>query len=253
MILWSFSPILSFTVDENYGTYLASKSHLRFSLINLILGTHTYYFFTYSRGHNSSSANGFHFLYHLSLSNSKSNENIEIKVTEYVSKHLKALDESIGREQEDCEKEFLCYRIQAEQQRCDMSYNKMSYYLGIVLVVIPFMVPRFNFSLLPSDGYLRWFGLFLLFYFSYSLLNWILYSLSFVKVASIEMSQFSDLKVHKEDITATQQLLSNYYYDWQSLKRDADFRVSYVGNTQNWVIATTVFMICLLLVQVYGN
>lgn len=253
-MLWSYAPLIAITVDEQYGTYSTNLSNaiLRFSLINLILGPHTFYLLTYSKGHKDQAANGFQFWYHLTLEKclNMEEETLEKKTNIYLSEHLKSLEASTKREQEDCEKECLCYHIQSEQQRCDISYNKMSYYLGIVLVVIPLILPRFKISLLPSNGYLRLAGLFFLFALGYSLLNLVLFSIRFVKVAGIQKSRFSELKCHESDRTATQQLLSNYYFDWQSLCREARFRVSYVCNTQNWVVASIVFMIFLLCIQI---
>lgn len=51
------------------------------------------------------------------------------------------------------------------------------------------------------------------------------------------MSSFKDLK-DEADGSLTQRIVSQYYYDFQSLKCKANLFVSYVKNIQRWMVAS---------------
>jgi len=253
--LWSFSPFFAVTVDENYGTFpqrSIKDVHWRISLINLMLGTKTIYFLTYFKGHDNTNRNGWKLFYTLSLEDCLEKQDITEKAEEYTT-FIRAISPTSKNEEFECQKDFLCYKIQSEQQRCDNAYNKMSYYLGVVLVIIPLLVPKFKLSLLPANSDMKNVGIALIVLLIYCLLNWILYSFAFVRVRGFSRSSFRELKLHNSSISAMEQLLTNYYFDWQNIQNEASYFVSFTLNTQNWVCSSVLFMICLLVLQSFAK
>ena len=155
------------------------------------------------------------------------------------------IEERLGKE-----KESLCYHIEYENSRIEKSDNKVNVYATIVLTLLPILLGiSFDSILLLLKINLIYKAIFII--SAYFAMNIVLYLFQYIKVGKYNMSRFSTLK-EEQDENLTQRLVSQYYYDYQSLKNKANFFVSYVLNIQKWMEASlTLFIIAFSYHQIY--
>lgn len=239
LIFWSYSPFLVLTSDKNYGTFQFSetfkKSILssRFSILNIMLGAYTCYFFTYDISNKK-----FNFVEIKSLNKLYEEDKHVIDIT---NKYFIHLEEMPSEEVIETEKEFLKYKIESEEKRTVSSNTKINLYATIILTVLPIVIALID---LKQFLEMNWLGKLLIFIIVYGLLNIICYIFQSISIQFIQRSTFNDLKQSSDHLL---KLNSLYYYDWQMFKRKADLAVSYVKNIQYWFYFVTFFLTILFI------
>lgn len=268
---WSILPIMALTRDLNYGyNELGLEKGLRFSLINLVWGSKTFYIISWVRPEER-----IHFSFlqsllldeyqwkieHPDINFADKNTHFETITEEYVNQHVKELREgNSGEGAEDLalEQEFLLYLHQANERRVDISLNKMNYYTAVILVVVPLLfasiIKVFDYMTTLSAIFSAVVAI-LLALLTYMLCNWGLLAVEYMSVSGVERSQFNKLKNPEvEGRTRKDQLLYNYYFDWQNARFNANLRVEYVRNTEKfvkWSIGLCVLVSVILLFNAF--
>lgn len=252
LLIASWLPVFSLTEDEKYGELkidnsIAVRSQLRtwrLSLFQIMLGAYKFYILTLSRTYDNNTNK---VLYHpklfklISLKKifDKNDHHIEQIYNDY---YMRLNNSTIIEERLGKEKESLCYHIEYENSRIEKSDNKVNVYATIVLTLLPILLGiSFDSILLLLKINLIYKAIFII--SAYFAMNIVLYLFQYIKVGKYNMSRFSTLK-EEQDENLTQRLVSQYYYDYQSLKNKANFFVSYVLNIQKWMEASlTLFII----------
>lgn len=260
LLIASWLPVFSLTEDEKYGELkidnsIAVRSQLRtwrLSLFQIMLGAYKFYILTLSRTYDNNTNK---VLYHpklfklISLKKifDKNNHHIEQIYNDY---YMRLNNSTIIEERLGKEKESLCYHIEYENSRIEKSDNKVNVYATIVLTLLPILLGiSFDSILLLLKINLIYKAIFII--SAYFAMNIVLYLFQYIKVGKYNMSRFSTLK-EEQDENLTQRLVSQYYYDYQSLKNKANFFVSYVLNIQKWMEASlTLFIIAFSYHQIY--
>ena len=260
LLIASWLPAFSLTKDENYGEIeidnsVAVRSQLktwRLSLFQIMFGAYKLYILTLSRTYDDNTNK---VLYHpklfklISLKKifDKNDHHIEQIYNDY---YMRLNNSTIIEERLGKEKESLCYHIEYENSRIEKSDNKVNVYATIVLTLLPILLGiSFDSILLLLKINLIYKAIFII--SAYFAMNIVLYLFQYIKVGKYNMSRFSTLK-EEQDENLTQRLVSQYYYDYQSLKNKANFFVSYVLNIQKWMEASlTLFIIAFSYHQIY--
>ena len=217
-----------------------------------MLGAYKFYILTLSRTYDNNTNK---VLYHpklfklISLKKifDKNDHHIEQIYNDY---YMRLNNSTIIEERLGKEKESLCYHIEYENSRIEKSDNKVNVYATIVLTLLPILLGiSFDSILLLLKINLIYKAIFII--SAYFAMNIVLYLFQYIKVGKYNMSRFSTLK-EEQDENLTQRLVSQYYYDYQSLKNKANFFVSYVLNIQKWMEASlTLFIIAFSYHQIY--
>lgn len=260
LLIASWLPVFSLTEDEKYGELkidnsIAVRSQLRtwrLSLFQIMLGAYKFYILTLSITYDNNTNK---VLYHpklfklISLKKifDKNDHHIEQIYNDY---YMRLNNSTIIEERLGKEKESLCYHIEYENSRIEKSDNKVNVYATIVLTLLPILLGiSFDSILLLLKINLIYKAIFII--SAYFAMNIVLYLFQYIKVGKYNMSRFSTLK-EEQDENLTQRLVSQYYYDYQSLKNKANFFVSYVLNIQKWMEASlTLFIIAFSYHQIY--
>ena len=260
LLIASWLPVFSLTEDEKYGELkidnsIAVRSQLRtwrLSLFQIMLGAYKFCILTLSRTYDNNTNK---VLYHpklfklISLKKifDKNDHHIEQIYNDY---YMRLNNSTIIEERLGKEKESLCYHIEYENSRIEKSDNKVNVYATIVLTLLPILLGiSFDSILLLLKINLIYKAIFII--SAYFAMNIVLYLFQYIKVGKYNMSRFSTLK-EEQDENLTQRLVSQYYYDYQSLKNKANFFVSYVLNIQKWMEASlTLFIIAFSYHQIY--
>lgn len=245
LALWSYSVILAFTDDANFGTVEYTDSFRndikrpRFSLLNIMIGSKIAYFITVDIKRKK--INLFHSLSLESIFIFKESEMAEI--TQRYSQHLAEIDD----EDRGIERESLCYRIENEEKRIDKSSEKINLYATIILTVLPLLLAIID---LKKFLYLSIVEKVLLAIMAYAILNAIMYIFQSIKIQKINKSSFSKLRLSEEH---NKEINKQYQYDWQYLRKNADLSVSYVKNLQNWIIGAIGCLIIMVVINLGSN
>ncbi|WP_418743332.1 hypothetical protein [Dialister invisus] len=235
--VWSHSPLLCVSNDENYGTITRISWNCRYSLFSLSLGPYSIYVMTYNR-----KKSGFQIYYILTFeSQNKSDEGY--KCINCLSREYYWHLQRISEVDKKIEKEKLHYHIKNEENRINVSRNKLNTYItfivGVGSVVLTMSINRIAVSSfmerILSGGAV------------YALINIYFWQINSIKVSKINKSTFGDLKKSKNKEL---EILKQYYYDWQSLKKQADLSVGYMCNLQEWV---NFFMLILFFLMIAKN
>lgn len=260
LLIASWLPAFSLTKDENYGEIeidnsVAVRSQLktwRLSLFQIMFGAYKLYILTLSRTYDDNTNK---VLYHpklfklISLKKifDKNDHHIEQIYNDY---YMRLNNSKMTEDRLEKEKESLCYHIEYENSRIEKSDNKVNVYATIVLTLLPILLGiSFDSILLLLKINLIYKAIFII--SAYFAMNIVLYLFQYIKVGKYNMSRFSTLK-EEQDENLTQRLVSQYYYDYQSLKNKANFFVSYVLNIQKWMEASlTLFIIAFSYHQIY--
>ena len=255
--IWSLSPILSVTRDDNYGyNKLTNSEGLRFSLLNLMLGHTTYYFVTFRRIDRKIK---FKFIERLSLTecqwrSDQEGDNIPFLIKDA---HIKELSKTYihdhkGDTPDDLmvQKEFLLYLQNNNSQRKNLSYEKMSFYTASVLVFLP-LIPTFfehTFQKMVKDVWFLSILYLTLFHFLiFMLINWGTLVIQYMSVSGIEKSTFKNIKNPPEERNQQEQLLYSYYFDWQEERFETNLRVAYVRTTEVFIKAAIISIVILMI------
>lgn len=266
----SLSPIFAFTKDSSYGFNSDKPTEneiFRFSLINLRLGFVTYYFFTGKFKICDKKTGGdwqsfsmpkitridTQLFAKITLENCQwNNDNnktdydkvlsgkfIEEKQIERLTRYSKLYIDELKEKKDEVNvehKEFLCYLIDNERQRKNTATVKTSIYVTVLLVIIP-LTWNFATYLTFNDNILV--RIVLLLYF---VIIGIMIFQS-IKISSILRSTFGDLR---EATDSEDQLLYNYYYDWQSEKFSAQQAVGKVKVIEEYFMCTIVLLLAIM-------
>lgn len=224
LMLWSWSPIFSFTKDSNFGELSINHSspvrpqlrEWRISVLQIMLGAHKLYvlsaYRTVDQNTNMASVH-WNWVRLLSLKEvCDDSDHIQQIYTVYYNR-LKS--PSIKNERLEAEKESLCYHIETENSRLEKSDNKMNIYATAVLTLLPILLS------ISFDTILELFNINLIYKLAIGLavffiLNITLYLYQYIKVGGYSMSSFSELKKEKNK-RITKRLIAQYYYDFFSL------------------------------------
>ncbi|MDE6952815.1 MAG: hypothetical protein K2P09_03280 [Erysipelotrichales bacterium] len=237
LFLWSYSLFFSLTDDSNFGTVELDKplneaiGNLRISLINLMMGSVVFYFVTFDIKNKK-----FNFFKQLSLEKLFSIDNQIAEIIERYNKHLEEKRDQCFDE----ERESLCYRIENEEKRIEKSNDKINIYTTVMLTVLPLLLAIVD---IKEIFHLNTIKIILCIIILYVVINITLYIFQSIKIQSISKSCFSNLRSSENQ---KKELLLQYHYDWQFLRRKADLYVSYVKNIQ-YLIVWLLFWCSLLL------
>lgn len=259
LLLASWLPIFSLTKDDNYGEIVIDsnttvRSQLRvwrLSVFQIMFGAYKLYILTLSRTYDDSTNKS---SYHPKLFKLISLKKIFDKSDHikqiYNTYYMRLNDSKMTEDRLEKEKESLCYHIEVENSRLEKSDNKMNIYTTILLTALPILLGiSFDSILLLFKTNMIYKAFFII--SAYFVMNIVLYLFQYIKVGKYNMSRFSTLK-EEQDENLTQRLVSQYYYDYQSLKNKANFFVSYVLNIQKWMEASlTLFIIAFSYHQIY--
>lgn len=227
--LWSHFPILCLSDDDNFATLNWKRikdrnTHLRFSLLSIMLGDYIVYFLTWDIKWKKMKL-----VHSIRLGDMEGILLTDEKIAgiqDRYKNHIADLDSNDLQ----IEKEKLCYHIQSEEKRIDTSIEKINIYTTIILTVLPLVlaiidikkITMISFPLLMSVSFML-----------YALLNICAYIFSAIKVQGMMKSSFADLRSsEKKD----KEIVLQYQYDWQQLKYKAQMSVSFVRNLQEWVM-----------------
>lgn len=259
LLIASWLPAFSLTKDENYGEIeidnsVAVRSQLRtwrLSLFQIMFGAYKLYILTLSRTYDDNTNK---VLYHPKLFKLISLKKIFDKSDHieqiYDNYYMRLNNSKMTEDRLEKEKESLCYHIEVENSRLEKSDNKMNIYTTVLLTALPILLGiSFDSILLLFKTNMIYKAFFII--SAYFVMNIVLYLFQYIKVGKYNMSRFSTLK-EEQDENLTQRLVSQYYYDYQSLKNKANFFVSYVLNIQKWMEASlTLFIIAFSYHQIY--
>ncbi len=250
LLIASWLPAFSLTKDENYGEIeidnsVAVRSQLRtwrLSLFQIMFGAYKLYILTLSRTYDDNTNK---VLYHPKLFKLISLKKIFDKSDHieqiYDNYYMRLNNSKMTEDRLEKEKESLCYHIEVENSRLEKSDNKMNIYTTVLLTALPILLGiSFDSILLLFKTNMIYKAFFII--SAYFAMNIVLYLFQYIKVESYNMSSFKDLK-NETNSSLSQRLISQYYYDFQSLKNKANLFVSYVKNIQLWMTASFVLFI----------
>ena len=173
----------------------------------------------------------------LELSQAVPQEVSNVSANDY-REHISKLTE----QEKDVEREALYYRINREQQRYITASGKINIYAMIILTIIaPLRLIDNHFSEIMSSILLR---IIVLIVF-YSLLNICLYIYGSIIVRSLKQSKLETLR---DSEAKYDELIHQYWMDWQYLSKKVDLDVSYVKNLQHWIVLYIVSLIGLMII-----
>lgn len=234
--IWSHFPFFCLSDDDNFANLnwrkiKEGKSHLRFSLINIMFGDSILYFTTVDIKRKKFSL--FYILYLKNMEGILLTEEKIADIEEKYKQHISTLND----QEMEAEKEKLAYHIQNEEQRISRSMDKINIYATIILTVLPLILAILDLKAVINLPFTLIAGVA---FIVYALLNICTYIFRAIKVTAISKSSFSDLK---KSSRKDKELLVQYYYDWQQLKYKAQLFVSFVLNLQEWMILILVLSV----------
>lgn len=264
----SLSPILALTSDSNYGFNSQKpkeKETYRFSVINLRLGFITYYILTSTFNICDKKCDkifkcfcfcfsNFMFVYKINLESCQWNRdkdavssynlshqqiNCELKNELYFqtnTQRKRMMARNFNDNQYPYQLEFLLYLINNEQERKNVATVKIGLYAAAMFVILP---ESFSIISKINSNIFYYILIFLLIYY---LLNIVISLFQFIQVSYFYKSSFKDLREAKNQ---NEQLLLNYYYDWQSQQFSAQQAVVKVNVVQHYFICILVLLVIL--------
>ncbi|MCB8818630.1 hypothetical protein [Desulfosporosinus shakirovi] len=236
----SLFPILSVTDDKNFGDITRETKVFRISLLNLSLGVHSFYLFTFKKD------DGFKFFKYLNLTHFSIEESVILEKVENYRKTIAAKQDSdINIHITD-----LQYKIANQEAIKNGSFNKMVAYNALTLMAVGFAIP-YLIKIYKITEHLFFYSLFILI-FVYNFANIFAYILEFLKVKIIIRSTFGDLKQSQNPL---HEFAASLYLDWYTIKDEARLFVSYVRNIEKYikiVIFYFVLFICIYNLLAYN-
>lgn len=232
--IWSHCPVLCLSDDDDFATLNFDNirnAHLRFSILNIMLGDSIIYVFSYDIKERKNS-----FIKILRLTDIDGNI-LEDEKIDQVQNRFRMHIAELSDDDLEIEKEKLLYHIEREEQRISTSVDKINIYATIILTVIPIVMAIIDFgSVKDLPIVLR----VMICIAAYGLLNICIYVFRTIKVRGIKKSSFSDLR---ESSNRKKEIVVQYQYDWQQLKYKAQLFVSFVLNLQEWVVVLLILTV----------
>lgn len=225
--LWSHCPVACLSNDDEFATLKIediNKAHLRFSVINIMLGDSIVYILSFDIKERK-----FALLKMLQLVEIDGNS-LEDNRIDQIQSTFREHIEGLSDDDLEIEKEKLIYHIEREEQRIDTSVDKINIYATIILTVIPIVMALIDFGTIKELSVVLQVMICIAIY---GLLNICIFVFRTIKVRGIKKSTFSDLR---NSTDRKKEIVVQYQYDWQQLKYKAQLFVSFVINLQEWVI-----------------
>lgn len=129
------------------------------------------------------------------------------------------------------EKENLLYHINIEQNRINVSAKKTAITVSLSLAFIPYCIRWLTDSIANSNLSNAYWLIYSSLCFLLIDIFWLLYK--GISVSTVLKSRFSDLKNAENK---SNKIIVQYYYDWQQLKRKADYAVGIVSELQKRIL-----------------
>ena len=232
--IWSHCPVICLSDDDYFATLKFDNirnAHLRFSILNIMLGDSIIYVFSYDIKERKIS-----FIKILRLTDIDGNI-LEDEKIDQVQNRFRMHIAELSDDDLEIEKEKLLYHIEREEQRISTSVDKINIYATIILTVIPIVMALIDFGSV-KDLPIVWQVMICI--AAYGLLNICIYIFRTIKVRGIKKSSFSDLR---ESSNRKKEIVVQYQYDWQQLKYKAQLFVSFVLNLQEWVVVLLILTV----------
>lgn len=232
--IWSHCPVICLSDDYYFATLKFDNirsAHLRFSILNIMLGDSIIYVFSYDIKERKIS-----FIKILRLIDIDGNTLKDEKINQVQDGFRDHVGELKNGDLE-IEKEKLLYHIEQEEQRISTSVDKINIYATIILTVIPIVIALIDFGSIKDLPIVLQIMICIA---AYSLLNICIYIFRTIKVRGIKKSSFSDLR---KSADRNKEIVVQYQYDWQQLKYKAQLFVSFVLNLQEWVIVLLILTV----------
>ena len=227
MWIWSHCPIICLSDDDNFATVEIKSirtAHLRFSVLNIMLGDSIIYILSYDIKEKT-----FSFVKVLHLIDINGNF-LEDEKIEQIQGRFRTHIAELTDDDLEIEKEKLLYHIEREEERINTSIDKINIYATIILTVIPIVTALIDFGAVKElSVVLRS----MIYIAAYGLLNICIFVFRTIKVRGIKKSSFSDLR---RSVDRKKEIVVQYQYDWQQLKYKAQLFVSFVLNLQEWMV-----------------
>lgn len=247
LLIWSCLPVFALTKDKNYGEHVLDNNasfrnqlkEWRFSIVQIMCGTIKIYIFSFVRKYNATNNStklGFEPFKILSLDKICCGDDHIKKISDDYYNRLTDSSQTISDNRKQIEKESLCYHIENQSSRIEKSDNKMNVYTTVALTVLPILLGISCQSLFEffKINFIHKLAVVLSAYF---IINILIYLFQYIRVRNYITSNFKDLKNEAND-TLEDKLISQYYFDFQSIKNKAELFVSYVKNIQRWMIVS---------------
>lgn len=232
--IWSHCPVLCLSDDDDFATLNFDNirnAHLRFSILNIMLGDSIIYVFSYDIKERKNS-----FIKILRLTDIDGNI-LEDEKIDQVQNRFRMHIAELSDDDLEIEKEKLVYHIEREEQRISTSVDKINIYATIILTVFPIVMALIDFGSVKDLPVVLQVMICIA---AYGLLNICIYIFRTIKVRGIKKSSFSDLR---ESSNRKKEIVVQYQYDWQQLKYKAQLFVSFVLNLQEWVIVLLILTV----------
>lgn len=232
LTIWALCPIMALTDDT---CFLSSKStdsnhKYRFSIVNLLLGECQFQFLSFQIEDSRLKFQIYRFsrMSDMNIFSISEEKLSDLRVR--FENHYGTLSDSDIQ----LEREALLRQIQTQQARQNISNSKINTFTAVVLVLLPLLITRIDWSVLHSLQKLEQLILLLLAYSIVNICFWLFQSL---KVRGYCISSYSDLKV---SINKNRMFNWQLYYDYQQQRRESDKQVSFVSYVYEWLICTVV-------------
>lgn len=232
--IWSHCPVLCLSDDDDFATLNFDNirnTHLRFSILNIMLGDSIIYIFSYDIKERKISS-----IKILRLTDIDGNILEDEKIDQIQNRFRMHIAE-LSDDDLEIEKEKLLYHIEREEQRISTSVDKINIYATIILTVIPIVMALIDFGSVKDLPIVLQVMICIA---AYGLLNICIYIFRTIKVRGIKKSSFSDLR---ESSNRKKEIVVQYQYDWQQLKYKAQLFVSFVLNLQEWVVVLLILTV----------
>ena len=232
--IWSHCPVFCLSDDDDFATLNFDNirnAHLRFSILNIMLGDSIIYVFSYDIKERKNS-----FIKILRLTDIDGNI-LEDEKIDQVQNRFRIHIAELSDDDLEIEKEKLLYHIEREEQRISASVDKINIYATIILTVFPIVMALIDFGSVKDFPVVLQVMICIA---AYGLLNICIYIFRTIKVRGIKKSSFSDLR---ESSNRKKEIVVQYQYDWQQLKYKAQLFVSFVLNLQEWVIVILILTV----------
>lgn len=232
--IWSHCPVMCLSDDDYFATLKYDNmrnAHLRFSILNIMLGDSIIYFLSYDIKNKKNS-----FIKMLRLADIDGNV-LKDEGIDQIQKRFREHIAKLSNDDLEIEKEKLLYHIEREEQRISTSADKINIYATVILTVIPIAMALIDFSSVRELSIVLQVMICIA---AYDLLNICIYIFRTIKVRGIKKSSFSDLRGSSN---RKKEIVVQYQYDWQQLKYNAQLFVSFVLNLQEWVVVLLILIV----------
>jgi len=231
--IFSYSPLFSFSDDDNYGTIYKTSKNIRFSIIKIPLGIIVFHFISFKKNGKFS----FSLVKIIKFKDIQKYYNID-EVNEKINNfknHLNTIDNN-GIEHEI---DFLKYKIDLLAIIKDKQMNKIILFSTFILAFIPLLL-----TFQGNKDIIYYFYSIILSIIFINILIWII---SYLKVKNIIRSTFKDVKEKNGDLKSCAEAI---YTDWVCISRESQIEVGYSKNIEKIFLFLVVLAFVFLIITV---